>query len=115
MSEIDDNFQIHLVINANKYCIKSVLFQLLNEFSKIETQKHHKKTFKVIIFIFFKLKKIEIRYYIIEKKMFIMIKYIIKTKYLIIKYKYFTILYTNHQILEFIILIEIDIHNQITR
>ena len=93
---MNENLQLYIIINVNLYNLKNVFFQLLKKLLKIEIQNRHKIIFKIIIFIFFKLKKTKIKYYITKKKNLMIIKCLIEIKYFIIKYRYFIILYTNY-------------------
>ena len=92
-----------------------MFFQLLKKPPKTEALNRHKIILKIMMFIFFKLKKMEIKYYITKREVLVIIKYLIEIKYFIIKYRYFIILYTNYQILKFIIKIEINIYEKIAR
>ena len=67
------------------------------------------------MFISFKLKKVETRYYITKRKTLTVIRYIAKVKYFIIRYEYLIILYTNYIALESIMRVKIDAHKRIVR
>ena len=65
--------------------------------------------------MFFKLKKIKIRYHITKRETLIIIKCIIEMKCYIIKHKQFIMLYINHQILKSIIKININVYKKIVK
>lgn len=115
MSGADDSLQMHLATDASKYCLGGVLFQLPGEPSGTEAQDRHKNSFKVIMFMSFKLEEPETRYHTTEREALAVVRCMAEAKCFIMGHQFPTMLYTDHQALESIMRVGTDAHGRIAR
>ena len=100
MSGVDENLQIHLATDASKYSLGGVLFQLPGEPPGTEAIEKHKSSFRIVMFLSFKLKEAKTRYHTTEQEALAVIRCMAEVKCFIIGHKFPIMLYTDHQALE---------------
>ena len=83
MSDIDKTLQIYLVTNISKQCLKEVLFQLSREVSETKILNKHKHILRIVMFMSFKLEKVETRYYITKREALTMIRCLTEVKWFV--------------------------------
>ena len=115
ISGINKDLQLYLTTNASNYGLGRVLFQLLGKPPSTEALEKHKITYRIIIFISFKLEEVETRYHTTEREALLVVRCLAEVRCFIIGHAYPVILYTNHQALESILKIGTDAHRKIAR
>ena len=96
MSGVNKSLQMHLATDASKYGLGGVLFQLSGESLGTKTQDCHKKSLKIIMFISFKLKEAETRYYTTEREALAVVRCMAEVKCFIMGHEYSIMLYTGY-------------------
>ena len=105
MTDVDFEFQYHFIINVNDAALKKCLFQLHDTFSDIKTTLKLFLNERINLFMFFKLQNVETRYLNLKRKCFVIVKYLIKIRWMIMKSKYFIMIYIDHETLKSIFII----------
>lgn len=106
MTEADSTAQYHLVIDASKKNVSEVFFQLKRVFKETEATLKFLLNERIVMFLSFKLENAEIRYFNSKRECLAVIKCLTEVKWLIIENDHSVMIYSNHEALKFIFVIE---------
>ena len=115
MSGLDENLQVHLATDASKFGLGGVLFQLPGEPAGTEAVEKHKSSFRIVMFLSFKLEEAETRYHTTEREALAVVRCMAEVKCFVMGHKFPTMIYTDHQALESIMSVGTDAHGRIAR
>ena len=113
MSGVDPKLQYHLSMDASKYGIGGVLFQLHNTPTGTEVGPQHHANEQIIMFISFCLADAEIQYGTTDREALAIVWGLAEVQWLVIESPYLVKLYTDHQSLLSILSKEADISSRI--
>ncbi len=106
MTEANSAAQYHLVIDASKRDVSEVLFQLKEVFIETEATLKLLLNERIVMFLSFRLENAEIRYFNSERKCLAVIKCLAEIKWLIIENDHSVLIYSDHEALKSIFVIE---------
>ena len=99
MSGADPERQYYLSMDASKYAMGGVLFQLHDVPAGTEATDRHQADERIIMFLSFRFSDTETRYGTTDREALAIVICLAEVKWLIIGSKYPVKLYTDHQVL----------------
>lgn len=115
MEGADPTVQYHLATDASKWCLRGVLFQLIDALPGTEVTHSYKKNIRIIMFVCFRLEDAKTRYNTTEQEALAVVRCLAKIRWLITGSEYPTKLYTDYSALESIFIQGSDTHGRISR
>lgn len=106
MIEANSTAQYHLITDASKRDVDEVLFQLKEVLIETEATLKLLSNERIVMFLSFRLENAEIRYFNSKRECLAVIKCLAEIKWLIIENDHSVLIYSNHETLKFIFIIE---------
>ena len=106
MIEANSTAQYHLITDASKRDVDEVLFQLKEVLIKTEAIFKLLSNERIVMFLSFRLENAEIRYFNSKRECLAVIKCLAEVKWLIIENDHSVLIYSNHETLKSIFVIE---------
>lgn len=113
MGGVDPVVQYHLATDASKWCLRGVIFQLVNAPPGTEATHSYKEHIRIIMFMSFCLEDAETRYDTTEREALAVIRCLAEVRWLVTGSEYPTKLYPDYSALKSIFTQGSDTHGRI--